>query len=122
MSEYPNLSALEEGTGERDNVWGDDVLPYPQQSRYYSEELLYDTSHNETIICWALVWTCVGILVWPCFIVSFLLIRPVKNELSSYNHRYCTVMTIYGIDVAGIVIGTIGTIIAIIELVYTYAK
>lgn len=139
-SDYPNYRDIEEGNDEGIYIPSSFKVPSApmrmndssNDDRFYSpppydNDLIYDNGnlvmvHSESAIFWALVWMCIGFLVWPCFIVSFVMIRPIKRDLSSFSEQYCKVMGIYGIDVAGMVIGTIGTIILIIEIVYKYTN
>lgn len=154
-SDYPDLSALEEGNevpipsapdnssvissvsvakdakDAKDTYYYDlpqtEIYPGPPPS-YYNNDVWVNPDddnlvliHNETTLCWALGWMIAGFFVWPCFIISFILIRPIRKELSSFSPQYCRVMSIYGIDVAGMVLGTIGTVIMVIELVYKFS-
>ena len=127
---YPDLSALEKGNYVETNSsprWADSYEPSLVHNHQYgilsgSDDDNIVIIHNESTLCWALILMFIGFLFWPCFIVSFVLIRPVKRDLSSFSSQYCRVMTIYGVDVAGMVLGTIATIIAVIEIMYVYAK
>jgi hypothetical protein len=79
----------------------------------YGKEIVVD----EGKLCYALLWTIFGFIFWPSWVVSFIVISPLKKKMSRYSRQYCKVTSIYFISLYGMIIGSIATIAGFIELV-----